>query len=167
MRRTGLAVALVAACGDGGGASGVAASKTLGELSDAELSRVCGAVDARYLDFERAFVSMTCTQQARSAPSTCSSARQQCIASTDPEGSLAGTVSFECEGTTSSITVSCAQITVAELNACMEDIVAGVDALAEKYTCTSAEGELQPPAAPSSCTSLGERCPMFANFHAN
>lgn len=167
MRRIWWAVALVAACGDDDGSGELSSSKKLGELSEAELTSVCADVDARYLDFEKAVVSVSCTQQGRADASTCTAVRQQCVDSTNPADALAGTVKFECKGTTGSVASSCAQITVAELDACVDAIAASVETLATNYTCTADESVLQPPAAPANCTSLGERCPMFADFNVN
>ncbi|HEY6876390.1 MAG TPA: hypothetical protein VI299_00140 [Polyangiales bacterium] len=159
-----LAALLSVACGDDDGDSGAPSSTKLSDLSKQQLDAVCSDVDAHYLRFEKAFVSVDCTNKARRDQNTCEAMRSQCIKTTNPEGSLIGEVEFSCKGSSTSITTQCPQITAGELNTCMDAILDGVEGLAAKYTCTADQNALTLPPTPASCVALGDRCPMFAEF---
>ncbi|MET0286216.1 MAG: hypothetical protein ABW352_17180 [Polyangiales bacterium] len=162
MRRAIWLAALVVACGDDGGDA--TANKKLSELDSEELSEVCAKVDARFSRFEIAFVSASCTQTALMTPSTCETTRTQCIAGTNPVGSLAGKVELDCEGTPLSLNAACAEISVEELDTCSDQIIDGIEALSAKITCTADLAMLKPPETPASCTKLGTRCPTLSAF---
>jgi hypothetical protein len=161
MRRAIWLAALLVACGDDGDAS---ADKKLGELDAEELSELCAEVDAGYARFETAYVAAMCTQMGSAVPATCEATRSQCIATTNPMGSLSGMVEFECQGTPESLLSSCPQISVREHRECADDLVKLIETLSSKITCSADLDNLEPPERPASCVKLGDRCTALSTF---
>lgn len=153
-----LAVAVLG-CGDddGGDSNG---SKKLSELSSAEKTSLCNDVSKLYDRYDTAALSVICTEQGRQDPATCSATRQQCI--TIGSGADSEEDDFSCQGSPSSVTSTCANITVDEMKACMNALLSMVESLASKYTCTADESALTAPTTPKACSDLGSRCPDLA-----
>ncbi len=158
-----IAAALSAAalgCGDDDGVSG---TQRVGDLSPSEVESVCKEVDAKFTRLEKAFVKVTCTILGQLSPTTCESARAQCIEDTPSSGSLDGMIDFACSGTPDAITQICPDVTVGELQGCLEGIIDTIEAAVGQYGC-DASATFDSPATPKACTDLGTRCAQLADF---
>jgi hypothetical protein len=161
-----LASAMAMSCGgDAGDGGGASSNKTVGELSPSEITSVCKSVQSKMDRLADAFVSITCTQLALPDPDTCTAERKSCVADPPEEATLGADADFDCAADSQgSITNDCPELTVGELQGCLEAVVKSVESAASSYTCSSDGSELESPATPKACRDLKAVCPMLADF---
>lgn len=157
--------ALLMGCGDDG-EGGVSASKKVGELSDSETQNFCGEVEETFARLQKIIVSVTCTERALEDEQTCSSVRRACIDDPPAEIDVAEQIDFECSGERDEggLTRVCADVTVGELRSCVDGLLDALEDVADSFTCTSDLSALKPPAVPSACTKLGQRCATLSDL---
>lgn len=152
-------------CGSDSDGGGGTSNKTIGELSTAEVASLCKSVESKMDRLAEAFVSITCTQIALVDEDTCTSERKSCVADPPEEATLGADAEFECaEDEQDSITTDCPELTVSELQGCLEAVVKSFESAASSYSCSSDGGELAAPGTPQACKSLKSVCPQLADF---
>jgi hypothetical protein len=152
----------VLACGESDdGGSGVSGSTKVSDLSASEAKSVCTNLQAKFMRTGAATAKITCTAQALAlSPSSCASTVDDCVAQAedDPDFDL------DCEGDdgdSAGVPEDCADVTVSEIEACVEATAKQTEALAAKLSCSSdlADFSNTDTTAPAACTKLADRCP--------
>jgi hypothetical protein len=160
---TTVASVLGAGCGDDGGGERPG-DQTLGELSSAEVTTLCRSVQTKMDRLEKAFISVVCTDDALFDEDTCSTERQSCIADPPADATLGDDVDLECADSDGSITTDCPELTVDQLQGCLEAVVKSLEAAAASYTCSSDPEVIEEPPTPRACSDLRAVCPMLSDF---
>ncbi len=159
----GAALLVGAGCGDGDGeggakSSGVASSKPLSEVTDAEATQICEwGSDASYAPSDKE----TCTFRAlffSSTPAECEAFVAQCL----KEGPRDEEEEESCDSAKNDLPDDCTA-TVAELEACIRDFNAALRDFFAGASCDdagmTATGDPAAAPPPASCAAVEKKCP--------
>jgi hypothetical protein len=162
----------VLACGDddsggGGGGSGVASSKKVGDLSESEARALCRQIEGKFARIGAAQTELVCVAQAAALSggdaARCESSADQCRMQ-DAEA-----LALDCDGEdgeTGGVSTECDDVTVGELNDCIEASAKALEAISKMVTCETDVSELGDLSTsyetPASCTSIEAKCPDVA-----
>lgn len=156
---------LALGCDDSGGGSGVSNSKKISELSESDKTKVCNALQTKFTGVESDSTKLSCTLQgftfAQEDADECAMVRDDCI--DEAEGVPSEDTDLGCN-TDEGELEDCGNVTVGELNACVDALAEAIEALAKRITCSSTAADLSAAedfASPEACTKLESRCSVF------
>lgn len=155
------------ACGEdsgGGGGSGVSGSSKVADLSDSEAKSVCNTLQGKFDRTATATTKITCTAQALAlSPNSCQATVDDCIDQMADDSDF----DIDCDGEggqSGGVPEDCADVTVSEIETCVEATAKQAEALAAKLNCSSSLEDFSDDDAksPAACTKLADRCPDLA-----
>jgi hypothetical protein len=154
----------VVACGedDGGSTGGVSSSKKIGELNESEAKEFCRSAASKLNRFLTANLDLVCigfgVGLGDGDKEVCEEQVEECEAEND------GTFEVDCDTATVTEDGDCEDVTVGELNACLEANAKAVEAVKAKVSCsTDIDGldEIQSDyEQPKACKDISDRCSL-------
>lgn len=156
-------------CGgdDSGGTGGVSSNEKVGDLSAAEAKALCKSLSSKLQQVGDAQTDLVCVAQSAALSGgnadTCESSVGQCKEQYGDDL----TIDCETDGETG-VSDACNDVTVGELNDCLDATIAALDAVSKKVTCSTPLSDLQDLSTsfetPAACTKIDAKCPDVADM---
>lgn len=161
------------ACGDddgggGGGTGGVSNNKKVGDLSESEAKALCNGLSSKFQKLGEAQTQILCVAQSAALSG---GDEDRCEESVDTcKEQIGEDLGIDCDENEGETGVSdeCDEVTVGELNDCLDATVKAMDAIKAKVTCSTDVSELgdlmSEYETPAACSKIEAKCPDVADM---